>query len=301
MLLTKKEYITNQIKKTFGKKYENYVVTRIYSLINNSGVQIVTQKMFKRGNNKIALADLYFPQFNIWVEIDENYHSSDYQKIADENRKKEVLINNKIKRLEEVVNISELTEPYRINVGAEQSLEDINKQIDELVAIIKNNIEQTEFAPWNCRYPEPKQFVGKTIKYEDDIKFHTIKECTQIFTKMNDKYKVCSGWFNIKDDTYLWCPKMKLEDYDFQNCNWENTISKDGTKIFESPKNDNDIEIDKDSLNWNEKRITFAYYKDENDIFMYKFRGVFKLSEVNGNTRVWNRESTEVDLSKYSV
>ncbi len=299
MLLTKKEYITNQIKKTFGKKYENYVVTRIYSLINNSDVQIVTQKMFKRGNNKIALADLYFPQFNIWVEIDENYHSSDSQKIADENRKKEILINNKIKRLEEIVNISELTEPYRIKVGEEQSLEDINKQINELVDIIKNKITKIDFIPWKCNYPQPKEYMDKSIKYEDDIKFHTIQECMQLFEKTNDKYKVCCAWFNIKDDTYLWCPKLKLEDYDFQNCNWQNTISKDGTKIFESPQNDNDIEIDADSLNWDEKRITFAYYKDENDIFMYKFRGVFKLAAVKGNTRVWERESTEVDLSQF--
>ena len=102
--------------------------------------------------------------------------------------KKEILINNKIKKLEEVVNISGLTEPFRINVGEEQTLEDINRQIDELVAIIKNKIEQTNFVPWKCNYPRPKEFIGKTIKYEDDIKFHTIQECMQLFKKTNDRY-----------------------------------------------------------------------------------------------------------------
>ena len=31
------DYITNQMKKTFGKKYENYCLNRIYSLINRNG------------------------------------------------------------------------------------------------------------------------------------------------------------------------------------------------------------------------------------------------------------------------
>ena len=70
--MDKIEYITNQFKKTFGKKYENYCITRIYHLLNRTDVQIITQQMFKRKNEKeIALADLYFPQINLSIEIDE--------------------------------------------------------------------------------------------------------------------------------------------------------------------------------------------------------------------------------------
>jgi len=44
----KKEYITNQLKKTFNKKYENYCITRIYHLLNRNDVQIITQQMFHK-------------------------------------------------------------------------------------------------------------------------------------------------------------------------------------------------------------------------------------------------------------
>ena len=68
------EYITNQLSKTFGKKYENYCVTRIYSLLKRDDIKIVTQQLFKRKGRKIALADLYLPQINMWIEIDEGHH-----------------------------------------------------------------------------------------------------------------------------------------------------------------------------------------------------------------------------------
>lgn len=63
--LDKIDYITNQLKKTFGKKYENYCITRIYSLLNRNDIKIVTQQLFKRKGKKIALADLYLPQVNV--------------------------------------------------------------------------------------------------------------------------------------------------------------------------------------------------------------------------------------------
>ncbi len=88
------DYITNQMKKTFGKKYENYCVNRIYSLINRNDVKIVTQQLFKRKGKKIALADLYFPQVNLWVEIDESHHLE--QAVSDFERTNEVIEENKI-------------------------------------------------------------------------------------------------------------------------------------------------------------------------------------------------------------
>ena len=75
--MDKKEYIANQLKRTFNKKYENYCITRIYHLLKRNDVQIITQQMFKRKEDgKIALADLYFPQINLSIEIDEPHHFS---------------------------------------------------------------------------------------------------------------------------------------------------------------------------------------------------------------------------------
>ena len=139
-MVSKKEYITNQLKKTFSKKYENYCVTRIYNLVNNLNLQIVTQQLFKRGKNKIALADIYFPQINLWVEIDEQHH--DAQKKADNQRTEDVLINNKIKKLAEVVQVKELEkadiQPQEMeNLEEEKaSLSNFSKTSERIIAFL---------------------------------------------------------------------------------------------------------------------------------------------------------------------
>ena len=114
--MDKKEYIANQLKKTFGKKYENYCVTRIINKLDNLNIRFITQQMFKREGEEIALADLYFPQVNVWVEVDESQHLN--QTEEDKIRTQEVIKNNirsKLKNLEEVIYI-ELEEPERINI-----------------------------------------------------------------------------------------------------------------------------------------------------------------------------------------
>ena len=72
--MDKKEYIVNQLKRTYHKKYENYCITRIIHRLDNEYIQFITQQLFKRPDGKFALADLYFPQLNISVEIDEPHH-----------------------------------------------------------------------------------------------------------------------------------------------------------------------------------------------------------------------------------
>ena len=85
--MDKKEYITNQFRKTFGKKYENYCLTRIYSLVGRDDLQIITQQLFKR-KNTIAYADLYLPQINMWIEVNEAFHNR--QVVEDKLRRYEI-------------------------------------------------------------------------------------------------------------------------------------------------------------------------------------------------------------------
>lgn len=297
-MLNKKEYITNQLKKTFFKKYENYCVTRIYNLVNNFNLQIVTQQLFKRGNNKIALADIYFPQINLWVEIDEQHHNA--QKEEDLKRTQDV-INNKIKKLEEVVQIKEIETPYRINVSGEQEIEEINRQIDVIVKEINERIAKLgNKLQWDCQDKEPSEFAGRIIKYCDNVKFRTIKKVTELFKTV--RYKQQCAWFKIKENEYLWCPKLDLSENEYKNCKWENKISIDGIEIYESLRDGK--KDSEDTLNWNEKRITFAYYIDENGVKMYKYRGIFALDKeatkkCNFENKVWHKIADEIDLSKY--
>ena len=104
--MDKKEYITNQLKRAVHKKYENYCITRIIHKLDRLDVQFITQQLFKRPDGKFAYSDLYFPQLNISVEIDESHHLT--QKEADEQRTKDIIsadkeIRKKYTGLEDVV------------------------------------------------------------------------------------------------------------------------------------------------------------------------------------------------------
>ena len=116
------------------KTYENYCISRIIQELYNLEIKFITQQMFKRQDGNIALADLYFPQINLYVEIDENYHKkklTDDKKRTKEIQETNQLIRKKLKNLDEI--ITEDLEEVRIDVSESIDIENINKQIDSVV------------------------------------------------------------------------------------------------------------------------------------------------------------------------
>lgn len=305
--MDKKEYIANQLKKTFGKKYENYCVTRIINKLDNLNVRFITQQMFKRDGEEIALADLYFPQVNVWVEIDESQHLN--QAEEDRIRTQEVIKNNirsKLKNLEEVVYV-ELEEPERINIFDKNriiTIEEINKRIDDIVEKINARILELgdRFVPWVNVYNTADEFVKKqSIEKNDNAKFRTLQDVSELFNKGYHGNQL--AYFNVskEDNEYAWCPKLKLNEYDFKNNLYENEISDDGVYIFESSKEKNDKFV-LDALKTNEKRFVFAKYRDETGDFSYKFLGVYILDRnktMNLNKRSWKKIDSKISLNKY--
>ena len=305
--MDKKEYIANQLKKTFVKKYENYCVTRIINKLDNLNVRFITQQMFKRDGEEIALADLYFPQVNVWVEIDESQHLN--QAEEDRIRTQEVIKNNirsKLKNLEEVVYI-ELEEPERINIFDKNriiTIEEINKRIDDIVEKINARILELgdKFVPWVNIYNTADEFVKKqSIEKNDNAKFRTLQDVSELFNKGYHGNQL--AYFNVskEDNEYAWCPKLKLNEDDFKNNLYENEISDDGVYIFESSKEKNDKFV-LDVLKTNEKRFVFAKYRDETGDFSYKFLGVYILDRnntMNLNKRSWKKIDSKISLNKY--
>lgn len=305
----KMDYITNQMKKTFGKKYENYCINRIYSLLKRDDIKIVTQQLFKRKGKKIALADLYIPQVNVWVEIDEEHHFS--QNDLDIERTKEVIEENKIsieaKRkydaLEEVINI-ELEEPYRIIVY-NRSLEDINEQIDYVVNEINNRIKLlgNKFVPWNSVNCYPEDFIKKgSISINDNAKFRTIDDIGKLFNiNKVPFYQKLHGYINIKDNIYYWCPTVKINGDECNDNSWENEISDDGLLIYENEKDRKSGYLE-EVVNEKPIRYIFTKYRDETGNMIYKFKGVFELDvkeSINKNIRIWKRISDSINLKVF--
>ena len=307
--IEKIEYITNQLKKTFGKKYENYCVTRIYSLLKRDDIKIVTQQLFKRKGRKIALADLYLPQINMWIEIDEEHHINN--KNADSKRTKDVkevssLSNEAQKKysaLDEVVPIG-IEDPFRIDVY-NKSLENINNQIEAIVKEINDRIKRQgkKFIPWTKVNNSPDEYVKKgKITINDNAKFKTIDQIGILFNmKKVPMGKKIHGYVNIKNNLYIWCPTVKIQGDECDSNAWENEISDDGIYIYENQKErkDNFLTQAIDEL---PIRYIFIKFRDDSGAKVYKFIGVFELDvkkSISKNIRVWVKKTDEIDLKKF--
>lgn len=303
--IKKFEYVLDQFKRARNKKYESYCVTRIYHLLNRNDIQIITQQMMRRTNKTIALADLYFPQLDIWVEIDESHHNTN----EDEIRTKEVLdkeISKKLSQLEEVINVK--NEPERIPV-VDKGLNEINDRIDEIVAKIKLKIKEKEnnnsLLTWEVEPKKPQYYIDKgNIDVNERSAFHTIQEVSDLFNKNYEGVQKCyfSDFEGSKDK--VWCPKLKLEED--EKGRFDNFISSDEKFIYELDPNKSDNENLESAIWQNENglitRFVFLKFKDFSGKSMYRFKGVYdldiELSKAE-NMCVYKRKDTKINLKKY--
>lgn len=302
----KKDYIATCFKKMAHKKYEYYCISRIIHRLNRMDVEFTTQQLFLRKDGRRALADLYFPQFNWDVEIDENYHS--YNKIADEKRTNDIkyddeLIREKMRSLEEIMDTP--IEILRIDASDEKTIDDINCQCDEIVKKIETQIEEmgNTFIAWTSPYSNSDFGIkNKVIKVSDNVRYKTMRSVG--FAIFNRSFPSGGSYFALQKDKhiYVWFPKLKLEERDTAN-KYINTYSADGKYIYESSEEDNDSFV-KEALQNVEKetRYVFPGYRNYLKKWIYKFKGVYQLDKKmtrKKNIRVWKKIADEIDLNDY--
>ena len=131
--MNKLEYVARSLSRGTNKKYETYVINAIYQKVNNPNLIIETQKEIKLENGYRPLIDLFLPQLNIAIEVDEGYHANEEQYKHDIWREKS--INSQISK----PCIGDYIQFERV-IAHGVSLEEINMRIDEVVNLIKNKI-----------------------------------------------------------------------------------------------------------------------------------------------------------------
>jgi len=82
----KYEYLVDQIHRTSYKKHENFVVGSLLHDNELSDLMPRTQHYVDKIDNGYALIDLFYPQINLAIEIDEPAHESNY--LHDNNRQR---------------------------------------------------------------------------------------------------------------------------------------------------------------------------------------------------------------------
>lgn len=299
----KLDYMARLFRKIRNKRFESYAIQRIWHRLNDSRVRFVTQQYFKRQDNgRYALADLYLPQIKLVVEIDEGQHNIIENKILDAKRSSEIQAVDESITIKRIPICKTVLNSNGTKEIVWNSLEDVNKSIEEVVDYIKAEIVRlgSDFHPWegddllSVVYHQKK---GNFSVLDNDY-IRTIDDAAAIFgTKVKHKGYLRAAGFDIpgKQGFIVWCPVIN-------NDVWENKLLENGLTITEVNKKAGHIERERHYLNATssgESRVTFFKEKDDLGFCFYRFVGVFKADlekSIAEDKTVWVRISDCYDL-----
>lgn len=296
----KLEYMERLFAKIGKKKTESYVISRIWHQLDDDRVKFVVQQYIRRTQDKYALADLYLPQLNIFIEINEPFHKNNVD--IDKIRNEEIV--NKTHAELYIIDCGFVTKG---NNGKDEihwkPLDEIHRQVTNVVKLIKQRILELggNFKPWDdastltVEYHRNKGY----LKVEDNECLRTTEEIAEVFgTKAKHRgfLRASGAAVPNKKHEIVWWPNT-------EHRLWHNEPSEDGMFIYEYPKAE-----DKRAVHlkqWlsapEETRITFLRYKDDLGFCFYRFVGVFRLNKeksIQESKCVWERVSDTYMLNQ---
>ena len=139
--MNKLEYVARSLSKGTKKNFETYVINAIYQRVGNSELEIETQKYVRIQNGEKRLIDLYLPQFSMAIEVDEGYHSSEFQKGKDKTREGSII--------QQAFKYSTgVTITFKRVKAFDVDLKEIDNSINLIVDEIKEKIKETPYLKW---------------------------------------------------------------------------------------------------------------------------------------------------------
>ncbi|OOV29497.1 hypothetical protein BXU11_06330 [Flavobacterium sp. LM5] len=282
--MTELDYVIKQLSKTNKKNYENYVVTRIWHGLSSLDVKFITQQYVRRPEG-YALTDMYFPQFDLHIEIDEPAHLN--QEELDRNRELDI-INSTNHTFERIA----------INNNIRVINEKTDKIIDHIKKLREDSIQNDSFVPWDLKKEFNPDFHREKgyLDINENPVFRTILDASNC---LGQNYKgVQRGWFKSKlyENHNLWFPKF------YENANWDNKMIEEGKTIVEKCKIEDRKESHyKNLIDSPVKRIVFPRSIDNLGFILYKFIGIFETDKERSNPEngmFYKRINTRIELKK---
>lgn len=215
----KLEYMERLFAKIGKKKTESYVISRIWHQLDDNRVKFVVQQYIRRTQDKYALADLYLPQLNIFIEINEPFHKNNVE--VDKIRNEEIL---------------SVTHSKPIVIDCDNDIQEIHRQVTDVVKLIKQRISELgdSFKPWDdastltVEYHRNKGY----LKVDDNECLRTTEEVAEVFgTKAKHRgfLRASGAAVPNKKHEIVWWPNT-------EHRLWHNELSEDGMFIYEYPK-----------------------------------------------------------------
>lgn len=127
------EHLFSNIK---HKRTESYVIHRIWNKLDDARILFKVQQEVRLPNGKYALADLFLPQLNIVVEVNEPFHEGQQEEIGRFSRKqnstKETYDNSTQQSLHSGITPTRDAEQASQQANAAQILSQGKKEIDKM-------------------------------------------------------------------------------------------------------------------------------------------------------------------------
>lgn len=290
--MNKLEYVARSLSRGTNKKYETYVINAIYQKVDNPNLIIETQKEIKLENGYRPLIDLFLPQLNIAIEVDEGYHANEEQHKHDIWREKS--INSQISK--PCIGDSILFERV---IAHDVSLEEINARIDEIVRLITSKIEsRTTPLVWKTKEDLLEDIKKRRTIELDDCFDSNVQIINLVY---NRSY---SGW---QKSTYrlLWFPVISDKDDDgtlTSRASWQNFFNQTHSIIYERADNSSLNERKKEWALADEQngivRVVFVKDRDSFGKTRKRFAGVFVAAgwDDNLNAQIWRLERTRIKI-----
>lgn len=301
------DYVIKQLSKMHNKCYQSYVVHRIINLLDDLSLKFVIHQYVRHSDKKITLMDIYFPQLDLHVEVEEGdcciknscleqvfyFNHSHYNSILFQTKQymaKDVDIINIVGHRLLKINTSR-DESFEVH-----DLEDIHQQIDIVIEKIRYEksllLNNEMFKPWDIHseyQPETYIELGE-ICLEDHVVLNSredVYKCFGLSYSAEQQY----AQHPFEDNTTIWFARL----YEYKG--WMREISADGLMITEKLL-DQTMPI-QECVEWGtqgQKRIVFSRVRDNlTQQTVYRFMGLFIFESKNNETGInWHRISSSV-------
>jgi len=296
------------LRETFGrmahKTFENYVCNRIWSRIDNLDLKPVTQQYVKRNSSTqektggtYSLIDLYFPQIRFAIEVNERYHLRDPEKDK--------------ARAEDITNAVEDIDCFEIWEAETRDgklvyldIEDIHRQIDDAVSLIKAKIVTMRLETGDPLIWDDVQAHELKIReirkrgillVSDAVRFRiTVDALNELFDKgFKDGFAAFGRtvfWFG--EGRHVWFPPINQDGRDWRNDYAGDTFTQEWLGEGPYPTN---AKYDRPDV----ERAIFAKEQDSLGDYAYRFIGVYKTDHQGGSVRTYKRVSEELPFLRW--
>ena len=281
--------------RTKGKKYENFIVNAIYTKVDNPDLMPVTQQYVRnpKDSRKYYPLDLYFPQINFGVEIDEGQHMSDECQVLDKARTE--AIKSAIGYDEARISIVDK------KTGQKRSYSEISNDIDLVVLRIKQKIDDLGGVKWVTN-EEKKRSLGiikngpGIFDIKQDVTYRSITEiyniCGGCRGTGKDAKSLQKGFYKLNNQYYLWVPTLTIED-NASDAKYNNYLSEDGTVITEINNNPKGW----DNYPGDRNRVVFMRMKDMYGRSCIRFIGIFQYKKGDSKQCTHERIAKRVKIT----